>query len=61
MAVSIDDLLRIIGSKEAQIFQLSRDNNALQQELHRLSLPPAPTTQPVNILPFPVNRNGETD
>ncbi len=59
MAVSLDDLLLIIGSKEATIFQLSRDNNALQQELHRLSVPPPAPAK--NILPFPVSPHGETD
>lgn len=57
MAVSIDDLLAIIGSKEAEIFALRRENNKLRNEVFKLQ-PPAPAPAPEvrsnsNVIPFP--------
>ncbi len=53
-SVSTDDLLLIIGSKEAQIFQLARHNAALQSEVNALAVKAFPTKPtPTNVLPFP--------
>lgn len=53
MAVSIDDLLHIIGAKEAQIFGLSRENARLNSELNALAVKQLPQPTPANVIPFP--------
>lgn len=58
MAVSLDDLLLIIGSKEAEIFGLSKEITKLRSELNLLAAKALPT--PANVLPFPVN-HGKAD
>jgi hypothetical protein len=55
MAVSIDDLLLIIGSKEAQIFELSHKLNAALKE--NAELKKAAAALPSNVIPFPVVPN----
>jgi hypothetical protein len=59
MAVSIDDLLLIIGSKEAEIFSLSRDNAKLRSELNLLATKSLPTPPNSNVVSFPGVPNGE--
>jgi len=51
MAVSLDDLLLIIGTKEAQIYELQRQNGVLAHELQALK--PKPESTPAEVLPFP--------
>lgn len=60
-SLSMDDLLFIIGSKEASIFLLQSENTRLRNELNALAVKVLPTPPPTNVLPFPVVPNGKID
>jgi hypothetical protein len=56
MSVNIDDLLLIIGSKEATIYELSNLLGAARKELAELKKPVVKSNEPklpANVIPFP--------
>jgi cell division protein FtsB len=63
MAVSTDDLLGLLGSKEAQLFDLARENARLRAEIVKLqkaaeaAAPAAPRLS--NVIPFPGASDGQ--
>ena len=50
MAVSVDELVTLLGSKEIEIYSLKRDLGKLAMELAQLEKAQAPAS---NIIPFP--------
>lgn len=63
MAVSTDDLLALLGSKEAQLFDFARENARLRAEVAKLKAAEqkaVPNPRLANVIPFPVNNDGQS-